>query len=206
MTDLNQTQIEIIASLKEYQATKEEMAIALRIGPAVAGKNQGHNTRAEAAQAKLDSIERSLPDRATIEGAVLAELQQLGAEYYAVKSAFQTALWEELAAVQKRDAANQTVQYQQRWSILGLDPIKAAHGARDAQEALNKAIYGREVIGNRLDQVHLRTGTNPDPAHFPAIAAARVDSLLGDVYARQHLAGVKEKFGLTDSMLSRMVT
>lgn len=206
MTDLNQTQIEIIANLKEYESAQKEMAIALRIGPAVAGENQGHNTRAEAAQARLDSIERNLPDRATIEGVVLAELQQLGAEYYALKAAFKSALWEELEAVQKRDAANQTVQYQQRWSIFGLDPIKVTHAARDAQEKLNKVIYAREVIGNQLDAVHKQVGTNPDPAHFPAQAAGRVDALLGDVYERQHLAGVKEKFGLTDSILRRLAT
>lgn len=206
MTELNQTQIEIIASLKEYESAQKEMAIALRIGPAVAGENQGHNVRAEAAQAKLDAIERALPDRATIEVAVLVELKQLGDEYYLRRAELKAAVEAEMAAWIERDTANIRVRYAKAEPILGLSLHDATRAAHQAQENYNKLEYQKRVVEGKFFQVHKRTGTNPDPARFPAQAAARVDALLGDFYERQHLAGVKEKFGITDSMLGRMVT
>lgn len=206
MTDLNQARIEILANLKEYEAAQKELAIARRIGPVMGGENAGHNLRAEAAQARLDAIERNLPDRTTVEAALLGELQQLAAEYYRLKDAFKSALWDELEAVQKRDAAQQTLNYQQRFSILGLDPIKTIRAVPVAQDAMEKAIAARHAIEFRLDQVHQRTGTNPDLSLFPAFAASRVEAILGEVYDQQHLAGVKAQFGITDQMLARMGT
>lgn len=213
MTDLNQTQIEqTVKDLAEYAEAQAELRQAQTFGHvAIEGPDKGHNRRLEAAQSRFDSVLAKIPSRAEAESALLAEIQTLAAELDRLKAAFKSAVLDELDAVKARDAANQTLNYQQRFAILGLDPIKTAHAAHAAQEKLNGVIYARQVIEGKMDQTHKRLTLeyhvdSQSREHFPAAAARRVDSLLGDVYDRQHVASVKEQFGLTDQMLSRMVT
>lgn len=208
--ELNQaTTEEIIAFFAEYAAAKEVLEKALRFShPSVEGPNKGENRRLSEAQQRFDSVLAKLPTRAEAEAAAIVEINTMAAEWRRLKDAFKSAVWQELSAVHLRDNTAQTVEYGQRWPILAIDPIKAAHAAHAAQEALNKAIYARQVIENQMDRTFkrgideytdLRTPGSLEPA-----ARSRVEALLGEHYQAGEFTELKTRLGLTDKMLAQL--
>lgn len=206
----NQARIdEIILFFAEYESAKAELEQAMRFGhKAMEGPDAGHNRRLEAAQHRFDSALAKIPSRAEAEDAALVEIKALAGEYNRLRAAYKKALFDELESFKQRQAADCTAAYAHAHPILGLDEITTTRAAHAAQENLNKVIYSRQVTEGQMDRA-FKNGGYVDPRYpdlFEVAAKRRVENLFGAYYDQQHLAGVKQQFGITDQMLARMGT